>query len=160
MQKFTLDLKKSVFFLFGLAFLLFSGFSAAEDSRAYIHQWLNKYYNKDGQSEALKRYELNVTNTGFCRYRKVYTSGKEEFFAFNLSRFKSMDYYGDTNSGELWLRTKNDDVIVQTRNDRQGAVDSMSTYLVIPLKNIDEEQLNELASRFRQLVQKDLVANK
>jgi len=159
MQKFTLDLKKFVFFLFGLAFLLFSGFSAAEDNRAFIHQWLNKFYNKDGQTEALKRYELNITNTGFCRYRKVYVNGKEEFFAFNLSRFKSMDYYGDINSGELWLRTKNDDVIVQTRNDRQGAIDSMSTYLVIPVKNIDEDQLNELASRFKQLTQTGLAAN-
>ncbi len=159
MQKFTLDLKKSVFVLFGLAFLLFSGFVIPEDNRVFIHNLLNKYYDKEGQQEPLKQYELKITNNGFCRYRKVYTNGKEEFFAFNLSRFKSMDFYGNTTSGELWLRTKNDDVIVQTRNDRQGAVDSMSTYLIIPLKNIDEEKLNELANHFRQLTQTSL-ANK
>jgi hypothetical protein len=149
MQKFTFDLKKLVFFWFGLAFILFSGFAIPEENRSFIHQMLNKYYDKDGQNEPLKRYELNITNTGFCRYRKVYANGKEEFFAFNLSRFKSMDYYGNTTSGELWLRTKNDDVIVQTRNDKQGAIDTMSTYMVVPLKHIDVEQLNELADRFK-----------
>ena len=71
-----------------------------------------------------------------------------------------MNYYGDIKSGELWLHTKNDDVIVQTRNDKQGAIDSMSTYLVVPLKDIDVEQLNELASHFRALTQPSLVANK
>lgn len=160
MQKFTFDLKKFVFFLFGFAFILLSGFISPADSRAFIHNLLNKYYDKDGQAEPLKQYELKITNNGFCRYRKVLTNGKEEFFAFNLSRFSSMDYYGNTTSGELWLRTKSDDVIVQTRNDRQGAVDSMSTYMVVPLKGIDEEKLNELSSHFRQLTQASLVANK
>lgn len=160
MQKFTLDLKKFVFLGFGLAFLVSSGFIFPEDSRVFIHELLNKYYDKDGQQEPLKRYELNVTNTGFCRYRKIYASGKEEFFSFNLSRFKSMDYYGDTKSGQLWLHTKNDDVIVQTRKDKNGDIDSMATYLVIPLKSIDEEKLNELADRFRQLSQIQLSVNK
>ncbi|MGE6221118.1 hypothetical protein ACQKCH_14920 [Nubsella zeaxanthinifaciens] len=160
MQKFTLDLKKFVFLGFGLALLVSSGFIFPEDSRVFIHELLNKYYDKDGQQEPLKRYELNVTNTGFCRYRKIYASGKEEFFSFNLSRFKSMDYYGDTKSGQLWLHTKNDDVIVQTRKDKNGDIDSMATYLVIPLKSIDEEKLNELADRFRQLSQIQLSVNK
>lgn len=160
MQKFTLGLKKSVFFVFGLAFLLFSGFIVPEDNRLFIHNLLNKHYDKDGQQEPLKHYELKITNNGFCRYRKVYTNGKEEFFAFNLSRFKSMDYYGNTTSGELWLRTKNDDVIVQTRNDKKGAIDTMSTYLVVPLKNIDEDKLNELANHFRQLTQAGLMVNR
>ena len=160
MQKFTLDLKKSVFFLFGLAFLLFSGFVIPEDNRVFIHNLLNKYYNKDGQAEPLKLYELKITNNGFCRYRKVFTNGKEEFFAFNLAKFKSMDFYGNNTSGELWLHTKSDDVIVQTRKDKQGDVDSMATYLVVPLKNIDVEQLNELSERLKALTQRDLVANK
>ncbi|RZK93217.1 MAG: hypothetical protein EOO98_00305 [Pedobacter sp.] len=160
MQKFTLDLKKSVFFLFGLAFLLFSGFIIPEDNRVFIQNLLNKHYDKDGQLEPLKQYELKVTNNGFCRYRKVLATGKEEFFAFNLAKFKSMAYYGNTASGELWLHTKNDDIIVQTRKDKQGDIDSMATHLVIPLKNIDVEQLNELADRLKALTQRDLVANK
>jgi hypothetical protein len=153
MQKFTLDLKKFVFLAFGLALFISSGFVFPEDSRSFIHELLNKYYDKEGQAEPLKRYELNVTNTGFCRYRKIYANGKEEFFSFNLSRFKAMNYYGDTNSGQLWLHTKNDDVIVQTRKDKDGDIDSMATYLIIPLKNIDEDRLNALADRFRQVTQ-------
>jgi len=55
---------------------------------------------------------------------------------------------------------QSDDVIVQTRKDKQGDVDSMATYLVVPLKNIDVEQLNELSERLKALTQRDLVANK
>lgn len=160
MKKFTLTLKKSVFFSFTAAFLLFSGFAAPLNHRGFIHDFLNKYYDKDGQLFALRQYEIKVTNTGFCRYRKVYANGKEEFFAFNLSKFKSMDYYGDTNSGELWLHTKNDDVIVQTRNDRAGAIDSMATYMVVPLKNIDAEQLNELHYHLKEITSQALALNK
>jgi len=36
----------------------------------------------------------------------------------------------------------------------------MATYLVVPLKNIDVEQLNELSERLKALTQRDLVANK
>ena len=159
MQKFTLNLKKFVFFSLGRVLLGLFAFVSPIDDRKSIHDMLNKYYDREGQKSALKHYELNVTNNGFCRYRKVYVSGKEEFFAFNLMRFKSMDYYGDTTSGELWLRTKHDDVIVQTRNDREGAIDSMATYVVIPLKNIDVEQLNDLADRLKKLTQTGLASN-
>ena len=155
-----MNLKKAFLVLFGFAFLLSSAFVAPEDNRTFIHNWLNKYYDKDGQAEVLKQYELKVTNSGFCRYRKVYANGKEEFFSFNLSRFSTMNYYGNTTSGELWLRTKSDDVIVQTRRDKQGDVDSMATYVAIPLKNVDEDKLNELASHFRQMAQNNLVVNR
>jgi len=150
MKKFTLNLKKYVFFSAGLVLLVFSGFKMAEDYTVTLHTMLNKYHDVQMQSKLVKRFELTVTNTGFCRYRKIYTNGKNEYFAFNLSRFKSMDYYGTTEKGELYLRTKNDDVIVQTRNDRKGEVDSTSTYMVIPLKNISVEELNLLAENFRQ----------
>ena len=160
MQKFTLNLKKCVLFLLAVVFLSLSAFVICEDGMKTIHTILNKYYDKEGQQAQLKRYELNVTNNGFCRYRKVFTNGKEEFFAFNLTRFKSLDYYGNSENGELWLRTKSDDVIVQTRNDKSGDIDSMATYVMIPLKNIDVDQLNELASRLRKLTQPELAMNK
>ncbi len=158
MQKFTFNLKKAFCITFAAAVMVSFGFSLPDDSRIFIHTFLNKYYDKDGQKEALKRYELNVTNTGFCRYRRVFANGKEEFFSFNLSRFKSMDYYGDVNAGTLYLRTKNDDVIVQTRKDKAGDVDSMSTYMSVPLKNIDVEELNELYNRIVKLTASNLVA--
>jgi hypothetical protein len=149
MKKFTLSLRKSVFFLASLSFLLFSGFELPEDEVVFIQSFLTKYYDSEGQGKDLKRFEINVTNTGFCRYRKVFTNGKEEYFAFNLSRFKSVDFYGNISNGELYLRTKSDDVVVQTRNDPKGEVDSTGTYLIIPLKNVDELQLNQLSQHLK-----------
>lgn len=151
MQKFTLHLKKSVFFSICLVFLVCTGFKTAEESTTIIHNTLTKYYDSTVDGSLLKRYELNVTNTGFCKYKKIYVNGKTEFFSFNLARFKSMDYYGTTARGELHLHTQNDDVIVQTHNDRKGDVDSMATHMIIPLKEIDQDVLNNLAAQFKQL---------
>jgi len=159
MKKFTLNLKKCVFFSICLSFLIFSGFDLPEEQTVFIQNFLTKYYDLESQGKEIKRFEINVTNTGFCRYRRFFNKGKEEYFAFNLSRFKSMDYYGNAIKGDLYIRTKNDDVIVQTRNDRKGEVDSTSTYLVIPLKNVDVEQLNALEENFRKINQ-SLMANK
>ena len=149
MQKFTLHLKKSVFFSICLVLFVCSGFETAEESTTIIQNTLTKYYDVSVEDGALKRYELNVTNTGFCRYKKVYVNGKTELFSFNLLRFKNMDYYGTTERGELHLYTKNDDVIVQTHNDEKGDVDSMATQMIIPLKEIDQDVLNNLALRFK-----------
>jgi hypothetical protein len=151
MKKFTLNLKKFVFFSSCLSFLLFSGFDLPEEQTVFIQSMLTKYYDNDIQSKELKRFEINVTNTGFCRYRKIFINGKEEYYAFNLSRFERMDFYGTSAKGELYLRTKNDDVVVQTRNDRKGEIDSTGTYVMIPLKNIDEVLLNQLAAHLKKM---------
>ncbi|SFH20048.1 hypothetical protein [Pedobacter insulae] len=148
MQKFTLSLKKSVFFSICLVFLICVGFQGTEES---IQNTLTKYYDSTSDGNALKRYEFNVTNTGFCKCKKVYTNGKTEFFSFNLSRFKSIEYYGNDRRGELHLYTNGDDVIVQTHNDRKGDIDSMATKMVIPLKEVDQYILNNLADQFKQV---------
>ena len=153
MEKFTKHLKIFVFSALGLIFLSFTTFNINEESRIFIHDFLNKHYDISGQNEPIKSYELKITNTGFCRYRKVLSNGKEEFFALNLARVKAMDYYGSISAGELWLRARNDDVIVQTRRDKAGDIDTMATYLSIPLKNIEAEQLNELSYHLKELSQ-------
>jgi hypothetical protein len=153
MKKFTLNLKKCIFFSVSLCVLVFSGFEVPEEQTTLIQDFLTKYYDLDAQSKQIKRFEINLTNTGFCRYRRFYTKGKEEYFAFNLARFKSMDYYGNETSGDLYIRTQKDDVIVQTRNDRQGEVDSTATFLVIPLRNVTAAQLTELEVNFRKINQ-------
>jgi len=61
-----------------------------------------------------------------------------------LHRFSDLDYLGDTNSGTLQLKTIADDIIVQTYNDRNGDVDSMTTVLDIPVKNMEPERLDSL----------------
>lgn len=147
MQKFTLHLKKSVFFSVCLVLFVCSAFGTAEESTQIIQNTLTKYYDSSVEGTTLKRYELNVTNSGFCKYKKVYANGKTEFFSFNLSRFKGIEYYGSTLRGELHLYTNNDDVIVQTHNDKNGDVDSMATHMVIPLKEIDQDVLNSLSSQ-------------
>lgn len=151
MQKFTLCLRNFGVLASLLLVLMAMSFAVPEDSRSFVHDTLNKFYNKDGQRETIKRFEINITKSGFCRFRKVFSNGKEEFFAFSFTRLADVNYYGDELSGDLYLRTKNDDVIVQTRNDKSGAIDSMATYMVIPLKNIDVEQLNILSDHLKKM---------
>jgi hypothetical protein len=150
MQKFTLSLKKSISISICLVFFLCVSFRAADEGLESIQDTLTKYYDSTVEGNILKRYEFNVTNTGFCKYKKVYTNGKTEFFSFNLSRFKAMEYYGTDKRGELHLFTNSDDVIVQTHNDRKGNIDSMATRMIIPLKEIDQYALNKLADQFKQ----------
>lgn len=151
MKKFTLQLKKSILGCCALAFCIFSGFNRQDEPTVFIENMLTKYYNNEAEAKLIKKHEIKVTSTGFCRYRKVFNNGKEEYFAFNLSRLKAIDYYGTQDKGDLFLRTNSDDVIVQTRNDKRGAIDSMGTYMVIPLKNIEPEALNALAEQLKKL---------
>jgi hypothetical protein len=159
MKKFTLNLKKCFCILFCAALCVFYGFVLPEEPLVCIQNSLQQHYDLDAAGKEIKRFELNVTNTGICRYRKIYTNGKEEYFAFNLNKFKNMDFYGTTAKGNLYLRTKNDDVIVQTRNDKKGDVDSMATCLIIPLRNIEADQLNSLAAQFKKHNETSLVIN-
>lgn len=154
MEKFTIYLKNILLIAFAAVSIGFVTANIPEETRSFIHQTLNNHFDSSLSSEPLKQFEINVTNNGFCRYRKVFKNGKQEFFAFNLSRFKTLDYIGTNKSGELYIRTQNDDVIVQTRNDRKGDVDSMATYIVIPVKDIDTENLNKLALKFSELAKK------
>ena len=151
MKKFTLNLKKSVFISLGIALCIFSGFHYPDEQTLFIQNLLVKYYDSDAQIKDVKRYEINVTNNGFCRYRKIYNNGKQELFAFNITSFKTMDFYGTASKGELYLRTKSDDVIVQTRYDKKGDIDSMGTFVIIPLKNIETTELNALSESFQKL---------
>ena len=160
MKKFTLPLNICVFFCASIALCLLASFDLPGEQSVFLQQFLTKYYDNDVLGKPLKRFEINVTNTGFCRHRRVYPNGKEEYFSFNLTRFKSVDFYGTATRGELYLRTNNDDVIVQTHNDRNGEVDSTRTYMVIPLKNIEIEQLNQLSENLKKMSEILVSANK
>ncbi|MBC7565548.1 MAG: hypothetical protein H7223_01115 [Pedobacter sp.] len=147
MKKFTIKLRTCLSGLFCLFLMAFSIPPDLLEDTAFIQKMLKDHYDEIAIKPALKRYELNVTNSGFCRYKRFYTSGKVEYFSFNLTKFAAIDYYGTDKAGDLLLRTLGDDVIVQTYNDRQGDVDSMASYMAIPLKNVEAEQLSELAER-------------
>ena len=151
MKKFTIKLKTYLYVLFCMFLMAFSIPPDLLEETVFVQKMLKDHYNELAIKPALKRYELNVTNSGFCRYKRFYTSGKVEYFSFNLARFKDIDYYGTDKTGQLLLRTSGDDVIVQTYNDRQGDVDSMASYMSIPLKNVEAEQLSDLSERLARL---------
>ena len=92
-----------------------------------------------------------VTADYFIRLRKTYAKGKEEYYSFNLKNFNDLDYSGTSVKGTLELKTMADDIIVQTRNDRSGDVDSMTTVLNIPVKNMEPEKLDSLRDAFNYL---------
>jgi len=142
MKKFTLCLKISLISALCVFLCAFSDPDALEVFTGLLQKTLTEHYDFNQESNQIKRYELNVTNNGFCRYKRYFNNGKTEYFAFKLAKFKDLDYLGTTNSGKLYLRTKGEDVIVQTYKDRGGDVDSMATQVIIPVKNMEPEDLN------------------
>jgi hypothetical protein len=151
MKKFTLFLKMCLFLPIYVVFMAFVPVFSFDEQTSYIQKLLSGHYDDTPGLLSVDRYELNVTNNGFCRYKRHFTNGKVEYFSFNLLKFKDLDYYGTDKSGDLFLRTKNDDVIVQTYNDKEGDVDSMATYMVLPLKNIEPQDLSDLHERLTRL---------
>jgi hypothetical protein len=157
MNKFTLSLKMSLFLMLCLVFMAFS-VGILDEQGAYIQEKLTEHYDEGQEGQQIKRYELKVTNTGFCRYKRYFNSGKVEYFSFNLVKFKDLDYYGTDKNGKLFLRTKGDDVIVQTYNDKKaGDIDSMAAYMVIPIKNIEPQDLSDLSDRLVKMNEQLLV---
>ena len=110
----------------------------------YIQQCLERSFDASAEGSKLKKWELEVTDEGFFRFRKYLPNGKQEYFAFNLKRFQVMDFLGTSEKGTLLLQTKGEDIIVQTYNDPKGNIDSMAGVLKIPLKNIEADELNQL----------------
>ena len=151
MKKFTVALKILLLIGFCSFFTSLTPGNGPDEMAGFIQQSLNKYYNKNAESGAIKRVDLQITNTGFCRYKKYFTNGKTEYFAFNVNRLKSIDYLGTENTGNLLFRTLEDDVIVQTYNDKKGDIDTMGTYVTIPLKNINAEDLNQISAKILDL---------
>ena len=142
MKKFTIGLKISVISVVCTTLCAFSDPDTIEHYTSFLQKSFLDHYDISQESKQIKRYELNITNNGFCRYKRYYNNGKTEYFAFKLAKFKDMDYFGSPTAGKLFIRTKGDDVIVQTYKDRGGDVDSMATQVIIPLKNVEAEDLN------------------
>lgn len=151
MKKFTFYLKMFVFVAFFLFVCAFSTTDPIEQYIGFLQKSFTDHYDSGQEISQIKRYELNITNNGFCRYKRYFNNGKTEYFAFKLAKFKDMDYFGTTTSGRLCLRTKGEDVIVQTYKDRGGDVDSMATQVFIPVKNMEAEDLNLIRENFNKI---------
>jgi hypothetical protein len=114
-----------------------------QDWLVWTNKCLSQTYDPSADTK-LKKWELTVTSDYFFRLRKTYAKGKEEYYSFNLHKLNDLDYSGNINGGILQLKTLADDIIVQTRNDRKGDVDTMTTLLNIPVKNMEPERLDSL----------------
>lgn len=139
-----LKIKKPVFdallSLFGAASFCFV---AEQDWLGWSNQCLTTSYDITADVK-LKKFEISVTENSFLRLRKTYQNGKQEYFSLQLQQLDDLNYLGNNYKGILRLKTKEDDVIVQTYNDRKGNIDTMATTLDIPLKNMEPERLDSL----------------
>ncbi|WP_316823625.1 hypothetical protein [Pedobacter gandavensis] len=148
MKKFTLNLKICLWALSCLIFMAFKVQSFLDEELAYLQKRLAEWYDHAAENREVTRYELNVTNSGFCRYKRFFSNGKVEYFSFNLMKFKALEYAGTDTTGRLFFLTKGEDVIVQTYNDKKdGDVDSMASFMVIPTKKIEAQDLSELSEK-------------
>lgn len=110
--------------------------------------WTNKCLNESYDPSAevkLKKWEIMLTPDNFIRLRKTFQHGKQEYFSFNVQRLNEVGYAaGGTTVDTLELRTRADDIIVQTYDDPKGNIDSMATALNIPVKKLLPERLDSL----------------
>ncbi|GEM_PF-1401938 len=141
------NLKQCCLSLFLGGWLMLFG-SAAAGNGEDLHQLaqraqlrLNALHNANSESDKIRQFELLLNDEGFLRYRRTYINGKQEYYSFNLMRIKTIDYLGNTSTGKLTIETQEDDVIVQTFNDRSGNVDSMSTQFRLSLNRVEVEDL-------------------
>ncbi len=141
-----------------LAFILICLAAYKNDDRLHnlaqqTQQKLSISHGTEPESLKIKKCTITISDEGFLRYRKYYLNGKQEYYSFNLSRLKTIDYFGDTTSGNFIFKTLEDDVIVQTYNDRSGNVDSMSVQLTIQLKTIEPQDLIDLQQNLFEMKQ-------
>jgi len=115
----------------------------SDEALTWIHQCLTTSFDRSAELK-LQKHELNITPSGFLRVKKTYVNGKQEYFSFNIKRFKDLDYYGSNLNGRLLLKTIDDDIIVQTFNDPKGNIDSMTNVLTIAVLNMEAERLDSL----------------
>ena len=127
-----------------------------QDWLAYVNRSLAQSYDQSSDPK-LKKVEISLTPDYFVRLRKTYAKDMQEYYSFNLHRFNDMDYLGNTTSGTMELKTIADDIIVQTYNDRNGDIDSMTTVLEIPVKNMEPERLDSLREAFNYFKAKGLI---
>lgn len=145
---------------FLVSLLLFAvsgfGFIAVEyDWLGWGNRCLTEAYDTSADAK-LKKLELSINEDAFLRLRKTYQNGKQEYFSLQLQHLSDFAYLGSIYKGTLRLKAKDEDIIVQTFNDKKGNIDSMATVLDIPLKNIEPERLDSLQKAFSYLKSKGL----
>ena len=114
----------------------------------WSNKCLSESYNPSSEAK-LKKWEFTVTPEHFIRLRKTYQHGKQEYYSFHLNKLDSVNYLGESTAGELRFKTIADDIIVQTYDDPKGDIDSMSTVLDIPVKDMSAGRIDSLKDAIR-----------
>ena len=118
-------------------------FVADEDWLGWSNKCLTASFDATADAK-LKKFEISLNENAFLRLRKTYQNGKQEYFSLQLQQLGDLVYLGSIYKGTLRLKAKDEDIIVQTYNDRKGNIDTMATVLDIPLKNMEPERLDSL----------------
>jgi hypothetical protein len=109
--------------------------------------WSNKCltdsYNP-ARDAKLKKWEISITPEHFIHFRKTYQHGKQLYYSLDLKQLDTINYQETAAGSQLKFKTLHDDIIVQTYDDPKGNIDSMSTELSIPVKEISPERLDSL----------------
>ncbi|MBS1528335.1 MAG: hypothetical protein JST19_22000 [Bacteroidetes bacterium] len=133
-----------------LAIIPICAFKYVQGSKMGEQDWLdwsNKCLNQcyDPSNEAkLVKWELSITPDHYLRLRKTFPHERQEYFSLQLQRFSYLDYSGTDASGTLEFKADTDDIIVQTYNDPKGDIDSTTSRLELPVKNMQPERLDSL----------------
>lgn len=129
---------------------IFSWLASFQDNLASLRKDIMNIYHQYEAEKHIghKSYQLEITDKGFVRYKKVLANNKSEFFSVKANRIKDIDFYGNENSGWFVLKCERESVIYQTRSDPSGNVDSMAHEISFPLHRISVEELNILREKF------------
>jgi hypothetical protein len=154
-------LTKAKILLIALPIAFCYAFSYSMGEKEWL-DWGNKCLTEsfDPSGDAkLKKWELELTPEHFIRLRKTYQHGKQEYFSLYLNKLDSVNFTGTATNGQLQFKTISDDIIVQTYDDPEGNIDSMSTVLNIPVKGMSPERLDSLNDAINFLKEKKIIAH-
>ncbi|OAQ40575.1 hypothetical protein A5893_06425 [Pedobacter psychrophilus] len=98
-----------------------------------------------------KKTDLEFSDLGFLRYKKTNTNGKVEYYSVKIENLQNIDYLGNENAGWLIINCKQESIIFQTYNDKNGNEDEMVDQIKIPLKNTGIESLNIISLNFQEI---------
>jgi hypothetical protein len=151
--------KTAIITLLAIVLITGSSFKNSFDETDWLN-WtnncLNKTYNP-ASDRKLKKWNLTVTSDSFIRLRKYYVKNKQVYYSFKLDKLSDVKYRGNAKKGTLELKTKEDDIMMQTYNNRRGGdIDEMKTVLDIPVKNMKAARLDSLKEALNYLKEKAL----
>jgi hypothetical protein len=134
----------------------FSSLMTEQEWILWINKCLVQSYEPPVEPK-LKGYEITLTTDHFIRLRKTFQQGKQEYYSINLQHFSELGYIASSASIDtLDIKTRADDIIVQTYDDPKGNVDSMATHLKIPVTKLSALQLDSLKQGLNFLKKKSL----